>query len=682
MTPQPRRLRRLAELVALTAFAITQPVLDITGRSPDFFLYRQSTPGEMRLLLVLVALGPALLLMWAELAIAAVDEVAARVAHLAFVAVLFAAIAVQVGKQAGLFTGWPLGLLALAAGAGLAVAYARLPTLRQMVVYAAPAPMVFVLLFALTTPSGALVRPAREGRDAAVAANRPPVVFLLLDEFPVRSLLRPNGAVEERLFPNFARLAGMSTWYQNATGVSGWTPWAVPAMLSGVHPAERAAPHYGEFPDNLFTLLSRSYDVKAFESIANLCPPDICSGVPAGRPTGLLPLLKDTAGVAREVVSPYPPPVREGGEFAELGQPNADDPKFRFDQAKLFQPTRLTSFLDTLKPTGRPTLSFLHLLLPHGPHQLLPSGKQYEIGPMHHVIPRASDPRRMPDDPNLAILAKQRMLLQLAYTDQLIGQLLDTMESTGILDDALLVVTADHGVGFGPGGYWRWLDAQNVADAAYVPFFLKLPGQTQAKTDLRNEQHVDLLPTVADVLDVEVPWRVDGQSALGPPRGTDDKVWYDEPGRPVTIDGARWLPQARTGFAHEVAKPSQGVRGLFAVAGVRPYYGRKVAELDVGAPAEGTLTLEVDMSDVDPAAAYVPGMLWGTFDRAMGPSSRWLAVAVNGTIAGGVLALPGLHDGKWRFFGLVDDAYLVAGRNDVTFYTVEGSVLHPIEAAS
>jgi hypothetical protein len=33
----------LAELFALSGLVIAQPVLDVTGRSPDFFLFRRAT---------------------------------------------------------------------------------------------------------------------------------------------------------------------------------------------------------------------------------------------------------------------------------------------------------------------------------------------------------------------------------------------------------------------------------------------------------------------------------------------------------------------------------------------------------------------------------------------------------------------------------------------------------------
>jgi hypothetical protein len=410
----------------------------------------------------------------------------------------------------------------------------------------------------------------------------------------------------------------------------------------------------------------------------------VCSGVPAGRPTGLLPLIKDTAGVAREVVSPYPAAAREGAEFAEAAAAAGEktDPKFLFDQAKANQPERFTSFLDSLAPTDRPALRFLHLLLPHGPHKMLPSGNRYTIGPFQHVLPKETPgkPRVLPKDPNLSVLARERMLLQLVYTDGLIGQLLDRMQQTGLLDKALLMVTADHGVGFTPDGYWRWIDEGNLPDLAWVPLFVKTPGQRAGKVDTRNEQQVDLLPTIADVLDVDLPWQVDGRSVLGEPRQGEAKTWFDEPGKPKTIDGARWLPKTRTGVAGEITDATTP-DGLFAVGLAKPFYGKPVASITVGAPSPVRAKVGVP-TDLRTGSGVVPAMLWGDLDRAVASSSTWLVVSVNGTVAGGVVALPGLDDGKWRFYGVVNDGYFHEGQNDVRFYTVDGSVLHPLGRAS
>src|SRR4029453_3324341 len=63
-----------------------------------------------------------------------------------------------------------------------------------------------------------------------------PVVLLVLDEFPLTSLLDSGGRIDAPLYPNFPKLAGHSPCYPNRTAVSGLTNWAMPAMLSGRYP--------------------------------------------------------------------------------------------------------------------------------------------------------------------------------------------------------------------------------------------------------------------------------------------------------------------------------------------------------------------------------------------------------------------------------------------------------------
>jgi hypothetical protein len=686
----PGALRRLAELLALTAFALAQPVLDVTGRSPDFFLYRRPSAWDLRLLVLLVALAPPLLLWGAERLAGLVSEVAERGLHLAFTALLFAAVAIQAGKHAGLFTGLPLGVLGVAAGGGLAVLAARSARFRDVLRYAAPAPLVFVLLFAFTTPSGALVRPGRGGAAAGpVAANRPPIVFLFLDEFPLRALLDERGRIDARLFPNFARLAAASTWYPNATGVAGWTPYAVPAMLSGTYPERAAAPSYLEYPENLFTLLAGTYDVKAYETISQLCPPTVCSDVPAGRPTGLRALVRDTVGVAREVVSPYPPRAEQGNEFVEqaaaegAARRGEESPMFRFGEVKSNQPERFTSFLAGLEPTAQPRLSFLHLLLPHSPYRYLPSGRGYPLYEPEFGLTRMARHGVLRPETALAQHNMQRLLFQVGYLDQLLGQLLDRMRETGLWDQALLVVTADHGSGLAGGSRWRKLDELSTPDLAWVPLFVRTPGQRAGAVDRRNEEHVDLLPTIADVLGVTVPWEVDGRSVLGEPRRTAVKRWFDDPGKPKPIDGAKWAPALRSGIAAEVSPGARSPKDLFRIGTVAPLVGKRVDELAVGAPADVVATLDpgADVAHVRLGSPSVPALLWGDLDRPVGDGPTWLAASVNGRVAGGLVAMRSDRTDRWHFLGIVDDELFKEGANDVVLYTYDGAALHPIRWA-
>ena len=66
----------------------------------------------------------------------------------------------------------------------------------------------------------------------------------------------------------------------------------------------------------------------------------------------------------------------------------------------------------------------------------------------------------------------------------------------------------------------------NVGDIANVPLFVKYPNQDDGGTaDSRAARTVDILPTIADVLGVHMPWRVHGTSLLSsPPRRREAAV--------------------------------------------------------------------------------------------------------------------------------------------------------------
>jgi hypothetical protein len=267
--------------LALTGLVIAQPVLDVTGRSPDMFLFRRADRLDILALVVAVSVLPALGIWVVEVLVGLVSGTATRHLHLAAITVLFMLLAVEVVKTTTDLRGPLLGVVASAGGLLAGALYASLSWPRLWLRFLAPAPLVSALLFLLVSPTSALVLPARApsspGPLEAAAGDRPPVVMILFDEFPLSSLLDAKGRIDRRVYPNFAALADASTWYRNATGVAGYTPWALPAMLTGNYPADARAPSYTEYPDNLFTLLSRYYDVKAYETISQLCPPRQCA---------------------------------------------------------------------------------------------------------------------------------------------------------------------------------------------------------------------------------------------------------------------------------------------------------------------------------------------------------------------------------------------------------------------
>lgn len=643
-----REAGRLLEVVALIGLVVTQPLLDVLGRSPDFFLFHRATRGDVLLLVALIAIVPTVPFAVLGAASLIAGRVARAAVHTGLVGLLLAALGVQAGRHGTPLRGVPLLLVAGVVGAAGAAAHRRWPAPGRVLRLAAAGPLIFVGLFLFASPASAVVLPRGHGGAAGVAGAgvHPPVVMIVLDELPLVSLLGPDGKIDAARYPHFAELAAGSTWYRDATGVSGWTPYALPAMLTGRYPAEPYAPHYSRYPDNLFTALGGLYDVKAQESITRLCPPSRCDQ-PASPQQGLGVLVRESGKLLRQVTAPVDNRTGPQDSYRELtraeagldaAEPIPQDPTFRWDTLDDNQPARFTTFLAGLRPSSRPTLHFLHLLMPHSPWAYLPSGAHYAA------------PEDLPNDGTGWVdLARQRHLAQLGYTDRLIGETLRTLRTTGLYDPALILVTADHGVSFRKDWQGRGMDAiEHAADqVAWVPMFVKEPGQRAGRVDDRNWQHVDLLPTILDETHIRVPWRMDGRPAGQAPRGGAGKLFYDRPGQPVTITGGVPSPPATP-----APDPLVGTR-----VGNRPPGGTAtVADLDA-------------FRSVDPAGGELPALVCGTVPPSV-PDGTRLAVAVNGSVGAVVPVVP--PDGGGRRFAafLPDDRLFTAGANRLDIYRI------------
>jgi hypothetical protein len=640
----------LAELFALTGLAIAQPVLDVTGRSPDMFLFRRADRVDILMLVAGITVLPALAIWTLEVLAGLVSVTARRLLHLAAVTGLLALLAVEVVKATtGLRGPW---LAAVAAAAGLAggVLYAGRSWPRLWLRFLSPAPLVFALLFLLASPTSALVLPARAASSAgppvAASGDRPPVVMILFDEFPLKSLLDSKGRIDRRVYPNFARLAGQSTWYRNATGVAGFTPWALPAMLTGKYPGGARAPSYSEYPDNLFSLFGRSYDVTAYETLTQLCPPRYCTAA-VGDPqqSGLRGVVGDSTRVLRQLLQPYDAAF-DPALFIDQTRPQ-DEPgprseetavaDFRFKQAAGYnQPARFSDFLAGLRPSDRPTLHFLHLLLPHAPWRYLPSGNEYNF--RNYGAQFRSDVLPVP----VIELAHRQHLLQVAYTDGLVGQVIGKLKAEDMWDRSLVVMGADHGLGWTPGQPSRALGQGDAPDLLWVPQFIKAPRQDSGVVDDRNWEQVDLLPTVADLAGIPVPWRTDGRSQVGEPARTrTDKWWYDILGHRQVVDGPASWAQVLRGATNTLVRGSEGARGLYRFGVAANLIGQDPASVGPvgGAPAPAVLDDRRPLGEVRPGSGTVPALVSGRLASPPPPGAT-LLVAVNGRIGGGSRLFP------------------------------------------
>ena len=183
--------------------------------------------------------------------------------------------------------------------------------------------------------------------------------MLVLDELPLVSLLGADGQIDAARYPHFAELAGGSTWYRNATGVSGWTPVRAAGDAHRPLPGRAASPRTTRSTRTTSSPPSAACTTsRAEESITRLCPPSRCEQ-PASPEQGLGVLVRETGKLLGQVAAPADSRVDPEDSYreqtrAEAGldaaEPVPADPKFRWDSLDDNQPARFTSFLAGLKP--------------------------------------------------------------------------------------------------------------------------------------------------------------------------------------------------------------------------------------------------------------------------------------------------------------------------------------------
>lgn len=122
----------------------------------------------------------------------------------------------------------------------------------------------------------------------------------------------------------------------------------------------------------------------------------------------------------------------------------------------------------------------------------------------------------------------------IAEADSILGGLLQMLRATGLYDNALIVVTSDHGESFLDHGIWVGHGLFLTDDEIRVPLIVKLPDNQHAGARVSGPVSlVDIAPTILDALGVEGPDSFQGQSLISPSPG--------EPGS---------LPRVATGFSN------------------------------------------------------------------------------------------------------------------------------------
>lgn len=698
------------QIFALCSFAISQPLYDLFGTTPDFFVANGVSAKLLFAAVLFMAVGIPVALAGILVLMRLFGVRFGHCCYLIVVAALAALILLPPLNRGGTLTGWGAIAMALAAGSLMALLFHALPRLRLFAAVLSPAGILFAVVFLFWTDVAKIVFPTEvEIQSSAHRTIETPVVFVIFDMFSLPAMLGSSGEIDRRLFPNFYALATQSYWFKNASTVATSTTRSVPAILTGRYPQADALPLASEYPNNLFTLMGDESTLHVFESATELCPASLCPREHRSNTVILWQLLQDAWIIYQHIV--LPSDLKRnladidsnwGGfgagvdENASAGQAEKVTLEERIDKhARSDAKGRLKSslrrnrieifeaFLHTLETPKRNGLFYLHLNLPHSPIALLPSGKTYipkgkAYAPMRALEGNRSGKGvgRWTQNRQLVGLGYQRYLLQASYADKLLGRLVEKMEETDLFDQALVVIVSDHGKSFVPGKGQRPSD-----DCAThcVPLFIKLPGQSEGVVREDNVETIDILPTISDVLMLAPSRDFDGRSLLSSKPATRAEKHILGGGAVTKLP---WPGDYLTQSVRQLSDLKALVMSadLQATLGPSPaMVGREVPEIVATGSAveifDSTLSASRTVFEIDQRALldnasldlhFVPVYITGRISPPPVDGTRLsIALAVNGVVQATTYTFT--KDGRaGEFAALVPESAIASGKNGIS----------------
>ena len=680
---------RFVHLFALNGFAVAQPLYALLAPNPTFFVAHHASTAQVLALVTMVSLGVPVLLTLLLWCVQKVSWRYERWCYQVITGLLLTLALLPLAQRWVNADAMVIVLLALIPALAFVLLQGRFWALSLFLSALSIAALAFPLSF-LSTPSVRQLMTGPETEQDFGNNNGTPVVMIVFDELPLTALLTPDLSVNRLRYPGFAALADTAHWFRNASTVSSFTEQAVPTLLTGNYPPRNAgngeelpipAPVPANYPRNLFSLLARTHEVRAIESITGLAPASarnpMYSRLDMRQRQTLFWL--DTGIVYANIVVPeglWPGLPRVNGQwldFADLGGRWAASQQGSLDE----RANLVLEFINTIDPGSRPPLYFLHVVLPHVPLVFLPSGKYYGPQPFY---PHGLNQETWEDDSWAATQGYQRFLFQVGYVDRLLGNIVARLKDQGLYDDALLIVTADHGQSYREGTAPRMVTGNNLPDTLLVPLFIKLPHQEAGTVSDRNVQTIDIMPTIAAVLDSDAAWTFDGQDLFSEHAAPAAKTVFTPSGEVHSFDAMLDGLAAAVQRKYELFGSGDWDE-VYRVGPAQSLHGLQLNSLSLGGPAPFSVSVErgVAFQDYRPDGPFIPALLRGQIKPA-GMEAQQLAIALNGTLAASTWSFS--QDGTAGLFtATLPEALFREGFNrlDVLQITsgASGLVLHP-----
>ncbi|HNS96999.1 MAG TPA: sulfatase [Polyangiaceae bacterium] len=325
-------------------------------------------------------------------------------------------------------------------------------------------------------PAPPIAEDSKQAATSTPAGRRPLNVILLVidamrDDMPWNGYDRP-------IAPNLTALHAKSVSYERGYAISSFTSKSVAGLLSGQYPSslDRTTPFFTSYRDKTNTFMAevlRDNGVRTLGIQAHL-------------------YLKEKSG------------LHQGFDDWRIV------PGIEWDPNKdpfITSPQHTASVMEQLsdpKNVQGKFFAYYHYMDPH------------DIYNSHEQAPKwGTTPRDRYDE-------------EIWFADYHIQKALEFVGSQPWGKDTAIIVTADHGEAFGEHGFYR--HARHLYEVLIrVPLFVHIPGVEPRKI-ARWRSHIDIVPTVYDMMGVPIPEGLPGTSLL--PEILGEEV----PQRPIVAD--------------------------------------------------------------------------------------------------------------------------------------------------
>lgn len=353
------------------------------------------------------------------------------------------------------------------------------------------------------TPGWSNVRIVRETlRERQTTSRAAPSVLVLLVDTLRADRLGSYGATPSPS-PTFDRLAEGGLLFEEVVAQSAWTMPSVASIFTGLHPSSHGM---GGMPE------SGAKSGSTTETTEGSDPSYLSDGLQT------LAAQAQAAGITTIGVSSNPL-ISRGTNLARGFETFVE---FGFDGGWRRAEEINGIFLEWLRENGRYRfLGYLHHMDVHDPYEppdgyrpAAPEGirrriARGDIGRIAKKIGAGEDARLTARELDYL---RQLYDAQIRYWDEQLARLLEALSAAGVLETTVVIVTSDHGEEFLEHG--RLKHAVHLYDELVkVPLVMSGPAVGRGRV-FKQAQGIDLFPTIAGLLGVDVPPGLPGQNLL------------------------------------------------------------------------------------------------------------------------------------------------------------------------